>query len=157
MARKPRSQWSPAYAKRMESAERRGLVGPAKRGHRAGEHISRKAAAGLTPSQSAQIDKFARQQAHRRGADPDAASLRLKQWTRDKGFNRFRDLKGARDRRMGEKRQRETTHFTREGGGRVTLHISTGPGMAALQGDLEDFDLPDMDDDHDDVGWLFYH
>lgn len=157
MARKPRSQWSPAYRRRMESAERRGLVGPAKRGHRPHEHVSRKAGAGIPGGQAAQIDRFARQQAQRRGADPDEASARLKQWVRDKGYDAFRSLKGARDRRMREKRQRETTHYRREGGGRVTLHISTGPGLAGLAGDLEDFDLPDMDDDHDDFGWLFYH
>jgi hypothetical protein len=157
MARKPRSQWTPEYRKRMESAERRGLVGPAKRGHKPHEHIERKAAKGLAPSQSAQIGKFAREQAHRRGADPDVAVIRLKQWTAAKGFGRFQDLRRARERRMREKRQRETTHYTREGGGRVTLHISTGPGMAALAGDAEDFDLPDMDDEHDDYGWFFYH
>jgi hypothetical protein len=157
MARKPRSEWSPAYAKRMASAERRGLVGPAKRGHRPQEHITRKAGVGLPGGQAAQIDKFARQQAKRRGADPDEASKRLKQWVRDKGYDAFRRLKGARDRRMGERRQRQTTHMTREGGGRVTLHISTGPGLAGLSDELDDYELPDMDDDHDDVGWIFYH
>ena len=157
MARKPRSQWSPAYRKRMESAERRGLVGPAKRGHRAHEHITRKAGQGLPGGQAAQIDKFARQQAARRGADPDTASSRLKEWVRANGYDRFKELKGARDRRMREKRQRETTHVRREGVGRVTLHISTGPGLAGLADDMEDFDLPDMDDEYDDYGWFFYH
>jgi hypothetical protein len=157
MARKPRSQWSPAYRRRMESAEARGLTRQQARGHRPHEHVTRKAGAGLPGGQAAQIDKFARQQAQRRGADPDEASARLKQWVRDKGYDAFRRLKGARDRRMREKRQRQTEHVTREGGGRVTLHISTGPGLAGLADDLEDFDLPDMDDDHDDIGWLFYH
>lgn len=156
MARKPRSQWSPAYAKRMASAERRGLVGPAKRGHKTAEHISRKAGKGLAPSQSAQIGKFAREQAHRRGADPDEAALRLKQWAAAHGFARFQALRGARTARMREKRQRETTHVRIEGG-RATLHISTGPGFSMFDGDQVDFDLPDMDDDHDDYGWFFYH
>lgn len=41
MASKPRSQWSPAYRKRIESAERRGLEGTAKRGHKPAEHRTR--------------------------------------------------------------------------------------------------------------------
>lgn len=155
MARKPRSQWSPAYRKRMESAERRGLTGPAKRGHGAAEHIARKLAAGLTASQSGQVGKFARQQARRAGGDPDAAVRALKEWTRDKGFARFQALKSHVDRRHEDKRQRETRHVVREGN-RVTLHISTGPGMSALADDFEDFDLPDMPDG-DDFGFLFYH
>ena len=157
MARKPRSEWSPAYRARMDRAAAQGKTTQQARGHRAGEHIQRKAGKGLAPSQSAQISKFAHEQAHRRGADGDEAALRLKQWVRDKGFARFQALRQARTTRMREKRQRETTHFTREGGGRVTLHISTGPGMAALAGDVEDFDLPGMDDEHDDYGWFFYH
>jgi hypothetical protein len=157
MARKPPSQWSPAYARRMESAAARGLTRQQARGHGAAEHISRKAAKGLTPSQSAQVGKFAREQAGRRGADPDIAALRLKAWVRDHGFRRFQNLRDARTRRMGEHRERKTTHYTRDGGGRATLHISTGPGMAALDGDVEAYDLPDMDDDHDDYGWFFYH
>ena len=157
MARKPRSQWSPEYRRRMERGEARGLSRQAARGHRGGEHIERKAAAGLTASQSGQIGRFARQQAARRGSDPDEASRRLKEWTREKGFVRFRELRDKRDDRSREKRQRQTEHYTREGGGRITLHISTGPGMAALDGDVEDFDLPDMDGEHDDYGWFFYH
>jgi hypothetical protein len=157
MARKPRSEWTPEYRRRVERGEAKGLSRQAIRGHTRGEHIQRKAAAGLTASQSGAIGRFARQQAARRGSDPDEAVNRLKQWARDKGFARFEALRGKRDERNQQKRQRETTHFTREGGGRVTLHISTGPGMAALDGDVEDFDLPDMDDEHDDYGWFFYH
>ena len=156
MARKPRSQWTPEYRKRMESAERRGLVGPAKRGHKAHEHIQRREGKGLAPSLSAQIDKFARQQARRAGSgDPDEASRRLKAWAREKGAGAFNRLRSTVDRRHEEKRQRSTIHRY-EGGRRITLHISTGGNVADMQQDFEDFELPDMPD-ADDFGWLFYH
>lgn len=41
MASKPRSQWSPAYRRRVESAERRGLTKQQARGHKPQEHITR--------------------------------------------------------------------------------------------------------------------
>jgi hypothetical protein len=156
MAKKPRKQWSKAYAKRIARAEAKGLSRQAARGHKAREHVSRKEAKGLTPSQSAAVDKFARKQAKRtKGADPDAAASVLKQWARDKGYERFRELRDNVKQREGEKRQRETVHVER-GGKRATLHISTGGQIGAMQSDAEDFDLPDMPDG-DELGWLYYH
>jgi hypothetical protein len=156
MARKPRSQWSPAYAKRMESAEGRGLTRQQARGHRAAEHIQRKEGKGLAPSLSARVDRFARNQARRAGSgDPDEAARRLKAWVREHGVRRFDALDRTVKRRHAEKRERTTIH-RHEGGRRITLHISTGGDVAGMQQDFEDFDLPDMPD-ADDFGWLFYH
>ncbi len=156
--RKPRSQWSPAYRKRIESAERRGLVGrQAARGHRGGrEHVSRKAGAGLTPAQSAAITKFARAQAlkDRNEPDPIAAANALKAWAREKGFARFLELKAKNEARHAEKRTRVRV-VQRIGGGRTAVaHISIG--VHDLSADFEDFDLPNMPDG-DDFAWLFYH
>lgn len=156
MARKPRSEWSPAYRVRMDRAAAQGKTRQQARGHKAGEHIQRKEGKGLAPSLSARIDKFARNQARRAGSgDPDEAARRLKAWVREKGAGRFNDLTRTVKRREVEKRERTTIH-RHEGGRRITLHISTGGNVAGMQDDFEDFDLPDMPD-ADDFGWLFYH
>lgn len=69
MARKPRSQWSPAYRSRVEAAERKGKTGPAIRGHRRAEHVERKARSveqtGLTPYERGRVLDYARKQAER--------------------------------------------------------------------------------------------
>jgi hypothetical protein len=157
MARKPRSEWSPTYRARIERGEAKGKTPQQARGHRAGEHIQRKEGKGLAPSLSARVDRFARQQARRAGSgDPDQAVRLLKAWTREHGARRFDALDRRVKRHEREKRERQTTHVRHEGGGRVTLHISTGPGVAALANEFEEFDLPDMPDG-DDFGWLFYH
>jgi hypothetical protein len=155
--RKPRSQWSPAYRKRIERAEAKGLSRQAARGHRGGrEHVSRKAGFGLTPAQSAAITKFAKAQAakDRNGPDPIAAANALKAWAREKGFARFLELKNLNEARHAEKRTRVRV-VQRVGGGRTAVaHISVG--VHDLSADFEDFDLPNMPDG-DDFAWLFYH
>jgi hypothetical protein len=160
MARKPRSQWSPAYRKRIERAEAKGQSRQAARGHKGGrEHIARKAAKGLTPSQSAKVAKFAREQARKddNNPDPDEAARRLKEWARDHGFHRFEQLKEIRDRRHGEKRTRDRQSIELTGGGTAILHISIGHvSTADMQADFDDFDLPDMEGG-DDFAWFFYH
>lgn len=153
MARKPRSQWSPDYRRRVERAEALGLSRQAARGHRPREHVSRKAGRGLPGSQSAAIDKFARQQAKRAGGDQDQASAVLKAWVREHGFERFRELRATVQASEAQRRQRTTIHIER-GGKRATLHISTG--TADLQGDFDDFELPEMPEGED-LGWLYYH
>jgi hypothetical protein len=155
MARKPRKQWSKAYAKRIARAEAKGLSRQAARGHKQREHISRKEAKGLTAGQSAAVNNFARKQAKRAGGDQDEAAHRLKAWTREQGYQRFQELKANVAGLEKGKRERETVHVER-GGKRATLHISTGGQIGAMQSDAEDFDLPDMPDG-DELGWFYYH
>ena len=160
MARKSRAEWTPEYRRRIERGEALGKTRQQARGKQAREHVERKrrevAKTGLTSSQKASVDKFARQQAHRAGSgDPGEAVKRLRAWVAAHGYGRFRDLKANVAARHKEKRERSTIHRY-EGGRRITLHISTGGNVADMQGDFEDFDLPDMPD-ADDFGWLFYH
>jgi hypothetical protein len=147
MASKPRSEWSAAYRKRIESGERRGMSRQAARGKPPSEHVQRAAREvrkyGLEPWQRNALDKFARKHAYMAGSgDPDAAVRALREWAREQGYERFRELKGQiaglrRDARAREKR-----------GDR-----STGASLGQI---ADDFDLPDMPDG-DDLGWLFYN
>jgi hypothetical protein len=160
MASKPRSEWTPEYRRRVERGEAKGKSRQEARGKRAGEHIERKrreiAKTGLTSSRKASIDKFARKQANRAGSgDPDEAVKRLRQWVAEKGFDRFRELRATVDRRHRQKRERSWIEVER-GGRTARAHISVGGNVADMQGDFEDFELPDMPD-ADDFGWLFYH
>jgi hypothetical protein len=159
MARKPRSEWSPAYRRRIERGEAQGKTRQQARGKPPSEHIQRASREarkyqGVGPSETARVNKFAREQAKRGGGDPDASAATLRKWTREKGFARFLQLKETRDRRAGEHRTRAYRNVEMVGGGRAVLHISVG--THDLAADFEDFDLPDMPEG-DDWGWLFYH
>lgn len=69
MAIKPRENLSPAYLRRIERAEAKGLSRQAARGHKQHEHIERKqkevAKSGLTSGQKAQIKKYTARQVDR--------------------------------------------------------------------------------------------
>ena len=158
MARKPRSEWSPAYRVRMDRAAAQGKTRQQARGHKAGEHIQRKEAQGARPLPvgRASTSSPAIKPAAPARADPDEAARRLKPWVREKGAGRFNDLTRSVKRREVEKRERERpfTAMRAAGGSRCTFRpAATSPGC---NDDFEDFDLPDMPD-ADDFGWLFYH
>lgn len=164
MASKPRSEWSEAYRRRMESAERRGLTGAAKRGHKAHEHIERrakeKAKTGYTPSQNAQIRAFGIEKARRASkpgkppVDEKEAIARIKKWTDRKGYEAFKELKAA-NRALTREKRRQSKIIRAEGGGAVELHISSGGMIAEMQRYKQELELPEMPDG-DDLGWLYY-
>lgn len=62
MPRKPPSEWSPAYAARQARAAARGLTGPAARGHKPREHVTRAINKGLVAPLS-RAQRAARKQA----------------------------------------------------------------------------------------------
>ena len=160
MARKPRSQWSPAYRQRIERAERAGKSRQQPGGtvRKSISPARRRRARALKGGQASAIDAFARKQAKRAGADPDEASKRLKAWVAAHGYDQFRDLKERNRDREKIKRQRSRVTVKPGSGGKTGVsHISIGTQSAAMEDDQAFFDLPDMDDDHDDYGWLFYH
>lgn len=121
----------------------------AARGHRAREHISRKEAAGLTPAQSAAINKWARAQAAKddNNPNPDRMAAAAKQWAGEHGYHRFVELRDLNKQRHAEKDQRVRI---RVGDRRISV------AMYDLSADFGYFDLPSVEDG-DDFAWLFYH
>lgn len=161
MARKPRSQWSPEYRRRVEAAEAKGKAGPAVRGHKPREHVERRAKeraklGGLDAYQRGKVDEFAAKQARRMGRDPDVIKVKLRAWAARKGYDRFNEYK-AEVRRLG-KLPRIRVRVRRRVGERIHRVEIGGEGHTAAMLDAQDdFDLPGFDDPADDYGWFFYH
>ena len=153
MAKKRKKKLSKAYVRRLARGKAKGLSRQAARGHKPREHVSRKQAAGLTAAQSATINRFAAKQAAKdeNNPDPNAMAASLRQWVRDKGYDRFIELKDLNKQRSKETRKRVRVRDRR---GRMTAHISVG--LHDLGEDYIDFDLPSVEDG-DDFAWLFYH
>lgn len=155
-----------AYEKRIADylARHPGATRQEARGHRppAGrtEHAARmekeRASGGLTTYQRAAIKRFATRQAKRadRNRDPDRLTREMREWTEQKGWHRFEQLRETVKRKSREPRVRYRVRRRRgkDGGARV-LDIDTAGAVARrdMMDDLvEDFDVPDVE-------WLYYH
>ena len=106
MAKKPKSELSEAYRRRIERAEAKGLSRQAARGHKAGEHITRKehrlkpqqtASGQLTGTQKGQLTRYAKEQARRIpieiNNDPNGEFIEFRDaliaWTTLNGYGAF--------------------------------------------------------------------
>jgi hypothetical protein len=162
MARKPRSQWSPAYRRRVEAAEAKGKTGPARRGHKPREHVERREKertklGGLDAYQRGKVDQFALKQARRMGKDADLVRVKLRAWAGRVGFDRFNAYK-AEVKRLA-KLPRIRVRVCRRVGERIH-RVEIGGGSnntGAMLDAFDDFDLPRFDDDEDNFMWFFYH
>lgn len=150
MARKPRSEWSPSYRRRIERAEARGLSRQAARGHKPREHVARRereqreaAALGkLTSPQRAAIRRFAAKQAKRGGEDVAASKQKMVGWATRVGYDRFlalRDQVAAASAQYRGQRSRGA-------------YESAGEGV--LDYWIDDLDTPD---DPAEAFWFYYH
>lgn len=153
MAKKPRSQWSAAYRRRVERAERAGKSRQQARGHRPREHITRaqnkarkvkrQVQRKLTKQQLRTIHNFARSQSKRIGITTRELEGNLKDFVREAGFDRLKVIikkqKQLREQYRSEvKRKRYATR-----------------GEDFLEDIGEDLGFPEID--YADVGWLYYH
>lgn len=141
MARKPLSELSPAYRRRIERAQAAGKSRQAARGHKLHEHVERKAKEiekrGVSNAQLANIRNFANRQAKRGDADPAHVFVRMKTYVKEHGYTQFialRDTANSKHRQyLGEQRRK----------------AYTSRGMESLEHEQAEFDAPDF--------WFFYH
>lgn len=133
MATKPRSEWSEAYRKRIESAERRGLTGPARRGHGPREHITRAERAREAGRLTEQEKAWLKRQQKRVGYDTASAAGKAR-W--DAAVSAFRDLTPEeRDeiREQQRQRQRNTSYASIYGPGYADelspMYLSSRSGL----------------------------
>lgn len=86
MAKKPTSELSPAYAKRLARAEAQGKTRQQARGHRAGEHIVRAkgGARALSPTERYDAERLAKAVKGKRGAARAAASAESERLARNR-------------------------------------------------------------------------
>lgn len=162
MAGKPRSEWSDTYRKRVERAEAAGKSRQAARGHRGGEHVTRRTNKGLPPpaprkskreTQSdrnarsigalTQADKsYVRRQvagiALRSGDDPDDLRADLLAYATRVGIDHFKAQIKIRNEAAREYR------------GELNQGAYTTRGTDLL-------DLWQADDGFPDVKWYYYH
>jgi hypothetical protein len=144
VAKKPRSEWSPAYRKRVLAAERK-LRAEAKaagrkvttaelrqraRGHKAAEHVQRRegeaarlaAVGGLTSTQRQAVRAFAREQKRKikqyADADDDVLVGPMLSYAARVGYEAFADQRGAQRaaRRMYNAEVAEGIYESRGGG-----------------------------------------
>lgn len=163
MARKPRSQWSPEYRRRIERGEARGKSRQEARGKHAGEHRERRERertklGGLDAYQRGKVDQFADKIAKRTGREPDAIAVKLRAWAGRVGYQRFNAFKA--EIRALEKAPRIRVRVRRRVGERIArIEIGGGSNNAGRMRELfDEYDLPDFDDDPDDnFMWFFYH
>jgi hypothetical protein len=106
---------SPAYAQRIARAQAKGKTLQEARGHRAGEHVTRKqreaaaaAAEGkLTTYQRSQIKKFSIEQAKRSGDPFDDIYSHFLIEAKERGYAQFRELVDTTKRWRRETRPRQ--------------------------------------------------
>lgn len=146
MARRPRSEWSDSYRRRVERAEAKGLSRQAARGHKTHEHKLRAerdkryatAFGALTSKDRAFVRAVMRRLCERGGQDPDEAIEEGMAYAKATGIERFR---------IEVKRQAEASRqYKKESrGGSYESH-----GMQLLQSWSDDGGFPE-------VRWYFYH
>lgn len=158
VARRPLSELSPAYAKRIQRAIDKGLISPegkrqAARGHSTREYAQRKERKAnpesgtsltgqLSRSQKGQVTRHAAYMANYNPElldDDDLADLkeRLQEWVLSNGYRRFTELRQFQRDLVADYAQRRAqgTYFMHEG---------------LLEGFARQFDI-------DDIRWFFYH
>ena len=163
MARKPRSQWTPEYRRRVEAAEAKGKTGAARRGHKPRENVERREKertklGGLDAYQRGKVQAFADKIAKRTGRSADAIGVKLKAWAGRVGYDRFNQFKA--EIRSLEKAPRIRVRVRRRVGERIhRVEISGGSSNVGRMVDaFDEFDLPDFSDDPaDNFMWFFYH
>lgn len=150
MARKPRSQWSAAYRRRVERAERAGKTRQQARGHRPREHVTRaqnKTRAvkrptprqrKLTKRQLKNIHNFARSQSKRMDITTRELERELKEFVREEGYEDL-DLIMKRQRALRDQYKNEV---------RRKRYATRGEGL------LEDISI-ELGVPNE--GWLYYH
>jgi hypothetical protein len=150
MARKPRSQWSPAYRRRVERAEAKGKSRQQARGHKRKEHAARKERetaksvklGSLTTGQKTKIKRFAISQAKKAdgGASWSTYYSGMLHYTQTHGFKNFEKLV-SKQRKLNEQYRGEQKR-----------------GRYATRGEeFLDTLIDKLEEPAAEVGWLYYH
>lgn len=136
MARKPASELSPAYARRLARAEAAGKSRQQARGHRTGEHIVRRAggARKLSPDQVKDAERLARAVKGKRGAERAAIAANEARLAKRRQAARERHGREvAREKWNGVLTGKDRRYAADQGRHRATL-LGLGPKAAAERG-----------------------
>lgn len=186
MAKKPRTEWSDAYRKRVERAEARGLTRQQARGHKEPKEYQRRAAKeiqrrGITGDQLKTVARYANKRAARnKSLQPST----LVDWAKTNGWRAFTDYRATRDgaardyrqaRKAGTYKPTPVADFKSGfgggssggggsgGGGRRQGSVDGGPDYvrAPDYGDEgeDDYFADEWDGEYDDldIEWMYYH
>jgi hypothetical protein len=151
-----------AYEKRVQRGLAAGKTLQEARGHKAHEHVERRAREieryGITTYQKAQIRKFGERHAKRLGTDPATTVEKMQRFVKRRGYEPFKRLRDEVARLGRLKRARVRYRIRKDG---VVVFTGSTSGAAKRRGEMERFaeDFADLAEDLgvDTFELLFYH